>query len=95
MEDPALLALPYHAAVSLYRDRRNRTSQKAKLLVRYIISESKGRWGNANSTAKIVADERGSSIMQTETEILNSMDLARGSHRGRSSTTIGESGRRK
>ena len=50
---------------------------EAKLLVRYIISESKMSGPNANSaTAKILADERGESIMATEQEILSSIDLA-------------------
>ena len=65
------------AAVSLYRTEPKFFQSEAKLLVRYIISESKATGPNGNSTAKIVTDERGTSIMQTETEILNSVDLAR------------------
>jgi succinoglycan biosynthesis transport protein ExoP len=63
------------AAVVMYRADVPPYQSEAKLLVRYIISESKATGPNANSTAKIVADENGTSIMQTETEILNSMDL--------------------
>ncbi len=49
---------------------------EAKLLVRYIISESRMTGPSSGATAKILTDERGASIMATEREILSSVDLA-------------------
>jgi polysaccharide biosynthesis transport protein len=63
-------------AVALYRAEAPPYQSEAKLLVRYIISESKSTGPTGNATAKIVPDERGASIMITETEILNSVDLS-------------------
>jgi succinoglycan biosynthesis transport protein ExoP len=65
-------AVLYTLDVPLYQS-------EAKLLVRYIISETKiAGPGAASGSSKIIADERGASIMATEKEILTSMDLARG-----------------
>src|SRR5688572_11256714 len=64
-------------AISLYRADVPPFQSEAKLLVRFIISESKATGPSGDGTAKIVPDERGTSIMATETEILNSVDLAR------------------
>jgi uncharacterized protein involved in exopolysaccharide biosynthesis/Mrp family chromosome partitioning ATPase len=64
-------------AGALYRADAPPYQSEAKLLVRYILSESKNTGpANTNSPAKISPDERGASIMNTEMEILNSMDLA-------------------
>ena len=63
-------------AIALYRLETPPYQSEAKLLVRYIISESKSTGPTGNATSKIVPDERGTSIMATETEILNSVDLA-------------------
>src|SRR5688572_22105656 len=65
------------AAITIYRLETPPYQSEAKLLVRYIISESKSTGPTGNATSKIVPDERGTSIMATETEILNSVDLAR------------------
>jgi polysaccharide biosynthesis transport protein len=66
------------AAAMLYRMESPPYQSEAKLLVRYIISESKTSGPAGSSpTSKIVPDERGASIMTTEMEILNSYDLAR------------------
>src|SRR5215204_2324221 len=65
-------------AVTIYRMDPPLYQSEAKLLVRYVISESRMTGPNANSaTAKILTDERGASIMATEREILSSLDLAR------------------
>jgi polysaccharide biosynthesis transport protein len=64
-------------AVALFRMEAPPFQSEAKLLVRYIISESKSTGPTGNATSKIVPDERGTSIMATEAEILNSVDLAR------------------
>jgi polysaccharide biosynthesis transport protein len=65
------------AAVALFRAEAPPFQSEAKLLVRYIISESKstGPVGTGGES-KILADERGMSIMTTELEILSSVDLA-------------------
>ena len=64
-------AVLYKTEIPLYQS-------EAKLLVRYIISETKISGPNANNaSSKIITDERGASIMSTEREILTSMDLAR------------------
>src|SRR5262245_23956778 len=61
----------------LYRLEAPPYQSEAKLLVRYIISESKTAGPTANNaTSKILPDERGAAIMNTEVEILNSFDLA-------------------
>jgi uncharacterized protein involved in exopolysaccharide biosynthesis/Mrp family chromosome partitioning ATPase len=63
-------------AFALFKVEAPPFQSEAKLLVRYIISEGKSN-GPADATAKIMTDERGTSIMNTESEILNSFDLAR------------------
>jgi polysaccharide biosynthesis transport protein len=63
-------------AIWLYRADVPPFQSEAKLLVRYIISENKTTGPSANGTAKFVPDERGTTIMTTEAEILNSVDLA-------------------
>ena len=61
----------------IYRAESPPFQSEAKLLVRYIISESKSTGPTTGNTpAKISPDERGVSIMNTEMEILNSMNLA-------------------
>src|SRR5687767_7913278 len=62
-------AILYKIEVPLYQS-------EAKLLVRYIITETKMTGPTANNASKIVTDQ-GASIMSTEREILTSMDLAR------------------
>src|SRR4030095_12989435 len=69
-------AIGIGAAVFMYRSEVPPYQSEAKLLVRYIISDSKASNPTGGATSKIVADERGQSIMITETEILNSVDLA-------------------
>jgi len=65
------------AAGAMYRSEAPPYQSEAKLLVRYIISESKTTGpATGNSPAKISPDERGTTIMNTEMEILNSMNLA-------------------
>jgi succinoglycan biosynthesis transport protein ExoP len=65
------------AAGAMYRSEAPPYQSEAKLLVRYIISESKTTGPTTgNSPAKISPDERGTTIMNTEMEILNSMNLA-------------------
>src|SRR5688572_30601109 len=64
-------------AIGLFRAEAPPFQSEAKLLVRYIISESKATGPTGGATNRIVPDERGTSIMTTETEILNSVDLAR------------------
>jgi polysaccharide biosynthesis transport protein len=64
-------------AVALYKSEVPPFQSEAKLLVRYIISESKSAGPSGNAQAKIIPDERGTTIMATEAEILNSVDLAR------------------
>jgi polysaccharide biosynthesis transport protein len=49
---------------------------EARLLVRYIVAESKSSGPAESPAAKILVDERGASIMMTEREILSSLDLA-------------------
>jgi uncharacterized protein involved in exopolysaccharide biosynthesis/Mrp family chromosome partitioning ATPase len=50
----------------------------AKLLVRYIVTNTRPTGPNPRpDETKTLMDERGASIMNTETEILNSADLAR------------------
>jgi uncharacterized protein involved in exopolysaccharide biosynthesis/Mrp family chromosome partitioning ATPase len=65
------------AAGAMYRSEAPPYQSEAKLLVRYIISESKTTGPTTGNTpAKISPDERGTTIMNTEMEILNSMNLA-------------------
>lgn len=65
-------------AVALYKVDIPLYQSEAKLLVRYIISETKITGPNAaTASSKIITDERGASIMATEREILTSIDLAR------------------
>lgn len=65
-------------AAALFRFDTPLYQSEAKLLVRYILSESKMTGPNAdNAPAKIMPDERGASVMTTEVEILTSADLAR------------------
>jgi succinoglycan biosynthesis transport protein ExoP len=65
-------------AVILYRLDPPMYQSEAKLLVRYIISENKMIGPNPDSaaTSSIPTDQRGATIMATETEILKSIDLA-------------------
>jgi polysaccharide biosynthesis transport protein len=64
------------SAIGLYKGEAPPFQSEAKLLVRYIISESKSTGPGGNANSKILMDERGGSIMATETEILGSVDLA-------------------
>jgi uncharacterized protein involved in exopolysaccharide biosynthesis/Mrp family chromosome partitioning ATPase len=70
----ACAALGVAGAMAAYRFNAPPFQSEAKLFVRYIISENKGI--RNDSTAKS-PDERGETIMKSETEILGSMDLVR------------------
>ncbi|MBL8580727.1 MAG: hypothetical protein JNL61_00695 [Rhizobiaceae bacterium] len=64
-------------AGAIYRSEAPPFQSEARLLVKYILTESKTPAANVNSPAKLSPDERGASIMNTEMEILRSEDLAR------------------
>jgi polysaccharide biosynthesis transport protein len=64
-------------AAAMFRNEAPPYQSEAKLLVRYIVTETKNGAPNSGGTSKIVPDERGASIMNTEVEILTSLDLAR------------------
>src|ERR1043166_1423516 len=58
-------------ALTLYRSDTPLYQSEAKLLVRYIVSGGKSEGpAAAHDQSKIVPDERGQSIMNTEVEIL-------------------------
>ena len=65
------------SAAAIYRSESPPFQSEAKLLVRYIVSQDKpsALAGNAQAT-RISPDDRGASIMNTEVEILTSLDLA-------------------
>ena len=65
-------------AVALHKSEPALYQSEAKLLVRYIITQSQMTGPNANDGgATRIMTDNGVSIMATEKEILSSMDLAR------------------
>lgn len=63
--------------LALYKSETPPYQSEAKLFVRYILSENKSSGPPSDATSKLVPDERGANIMNTEVEILNSLDLSK------------------
>jgi polysaccharide biosynthesis transport protein len=72
----ACCALGAAAAAAVYRSDPPPYQSEAKLFVRYIVTEGKNLGPAAPDSAKS-PDQRGETIMRSETEILGSFDLAR------------------
>jgi polysaccharide biosynthesis transport protein len=72
----ACCALGFAAAAAVYRSDPPPYQSEAKLFVRYIVTEGKNLGPAAPDSAKS-PDQRGETIMRSETEILGSFDLAR------------------
>lgn len=64
-------------AFAIYRQESPPFQSEAKLLVRYVLAAEKQSGPAGNTQNKVSPDERGATIMNTEVEILNSLDLAR------------------
>ncbi|WP_414661888.1 GumC family protein [Horticoccus sp. 23ND18S-11] len=64
-------------ALALFRNESPPYQSEAKLLVRYVVSESKPTPGQQSGVNTKTPDEKGAAIMNTEQEILSSGDLAK------------------
>lgn len=70
-------ALGVTAAVAIYKLDAPPFQSEAKLFVRYIVSDNKALGPAANDSTAKSPDQRGETIMKSETEILTSLDIAK------------------
>ena len=65
------------AAAALYKFHPPPFASEAKLFIRYVVTEAKSTGPSGDGSAVKSPDQRGETIMDSELEILNSLDLAK------------------